>query len=238
MQRRGRGTRRHGPLPKIFALVLTSLLTFGVAAWAIVSQPSGSPVTPPRAVFLGDSYTTGVGGDGADWPTMVSRDLGWSAVNLAAGGTGYATAAQMAGCGKPHCGAYLEQSRSIPDRPDVIVIAGGRNDPVSSIGPAALKLFTSLREKHPEAVVIALSPWTDDAAPDDSFKAKAAAVRDAAEDAGIVFIDTGQPFVGHSDLISADGIHPNAAGYTKLSGLLAPMLAKATVGHIDGRSDQ
>lgn len=158
VNRTARGTRRYGPLPKIFALALTSLFTIGMAAWALTSQPAAAPAAPPHAVFLGDSYTAGIGGSGADWPTVVSRELGWSADNLAAGGTGYVTEAGMAGCGRAHCGAYLEQSESITDRPDIIVVAGGRNDPAKNIGDAASKLFTSLRKEHPSATVIVLSP--------------------------------------------------------------------------------
>lgn len=221
------GWRRRGPIPKIVALALTSVVTVGMAAWALAPR-TDTRVTPPEAVFIGDSYTAGVGSDGPDWPTVVADALGWKAVNMAAGGTGYATEAGPKGCGKEHCGAYLEQSTTITGKPDIIVVAGGRNDAKDAIGPAALKLFTSLRTEHPDAKIIALSPWTDDDAPDDTFTAKVTAVEKAAAEAGIAYIDTGQPFVGHADLISPDGIHPNAAGYARLAGVLVTALAKAT----------
>lgn len=223
-----RGRRYHGPLPKIIALTLTSIVTIGMVAWALTPRAADPPAPPLNAVFLGDSYTVGIGGDGADWPTTVSDELGWESTNLAAGGTGYVTEAGMAGCGKEHCGAYLEQSAAIVGAPDVIIVAGGRNDPSTDIAAAAATLFASLQKEHPDALIIALSPWTDDAPLNDAFTAKISAVRTAAEEAGIIYIDTGQPFVGHPDLISADGIHPNSAGYAKLSALLTPLLAKAT----------
>lgn len=219
--------RRHGPIPKMIALALTSVVTVGMTAWALTPRPDAR-VSTPEAVFIGDSYTAGVGSDGPDWPTMVAGALGWKAVNIAAGGTGYATEAGPKGCGKEHCGAYLEQSTSITGKPDIIVVAGGRNDPQDAIGAAALKLFTTLRAKHPDSKIIALSPWTDDDAPDETFAAKAAAVEKAANDAGVAYVDTGQPFVGHADLISEDGIHPNAAGYARLAAALIPKLAEAT----------
>ncbi|BDZ39248.1 SGNH hydrolase domain-containing protein [Microbacterium suwonense] len=215
-------------MAKIIAVAVISCVSLGMAAWALSSRASDAPVHRPVAVFLGDSYTVGVGSDGPDWPTTVSAQLGWDAVNLAAGGTGYATEAGMKGCGKEHCGTYLEQSKSIVGVPDIIVIAGGRNDRSSVIAEGARKLFTALRAEYPDTRIIALSPWTDDDPMNEVVEAKITAVQKAAESAGITYVDTGQPFVGHSDLISADGVHPNSAGYAKLSALLTPMLAKAT----------
>lgn len=225
-----RGWRQPGQVPKIVALALTSVITVGTTAWALAPQASDVPTTPPDAVFLGDSYTAGIGSDGPDWPTAVSADLGWNAVNLAAGGTGYVTEAGVEGCGKEHCGAYLEQSMSITDTPDIIVVSGGRNDTGDGIEAAALELFTSLRDRYSGATIIALSPWMDDDPPAAALTATATAIRNAADEAGITYLDTGQPFVSHTELISTDGIHPNAAGYAALSALLTPMLAKVT-GH-------
>ncbi|MGW9627792.1 SGNH hydrolase domain-containing protein [Microbacterium sp. NPDC055521] len=222
-----RGWLRHGPIPKIVALALTSVVTAGMTAWALAPR-TDARVSPPEVVFIGDSYTAGIGSEGPDWPTTVAAALGWKAENLAAGGTGYATEAGMEGCGKEHCGAYLEQSTSISGKPDIIVVAGGRNDANDAIGAAALELFTALRTKHPDAEIIALSPWADDDTPSEGFTAKSAAVAKAADDAGVTYIDTGQPFVGHADLISADGVHPNAAGYAQLASILIPELAAAT----------
>lgn len=228
IRRNPRGWRHPGPAPKIVALALTSVLTLGTAAWALTPHSSDTPTSSPDVVFLGDSYTVGIGSEGPDWPTTVSGALGWNAVNLAAGGTGYLTEAGVAGCGKEHCGAYLEQSASIEGEPDIIVVSGGRNDVGDGLEAAATALFTSLQERYPESTVIALSPWTDDDPPAEALTAATTAIRSAAEAAEVAYIDTGQPFVGHADLISADGVHPNAAGYAALSALLTPMLAEAT----------
>lgn len=222
-----RGWLRHGPIPKVVALTVTTLVTVGVTVWALAPH-ADTRVSPPEAVFIGDSYTAGVGSDGPDWPTTVAAALGWKVQNLAAGGTGYATEAGMNGCGREHCGAYLEQSTSITGKPDIIIVAGGRNDANDAIGAAALELFTALRAKHPDATIIALSPWADDDEPNEGFAVKTAAVSKAAGDAGVTYIDTGQPFVGQAELISSDGIHPNAAGYARLASVLIPKLAAAT----------
>lgn len=228
VSRNPRGWRHPGPIPKIIALTLTSVVTIGTAAWALAPHTSEAITTPPDVVFLGDSYTVGIGSEGPDWPTTVSAALGWNAVNLAAGGTGYVTEAGVEGCGKEHCGAYLEQSTAIAGNPDIIIVSGGRNDSGDGIEAAALKLFTTLHEENPNATVIALSPWMDDDPPGDALTAAATAIHAAADASDVAYIDTGQPFVGHPELISADGVHPNADGYAALSALLTPLLAEAT----------
>ncbi|WP_193598109.1 SGNH/GDSL hydrolase family protein [Microbacterium sp. YJN-G] len=220
--------RQPRSLAKLIALAVTSAATVGMVSFALLSSSADDKVEPPQAVFLGDSYTAGVGGDGVAWPTTVAGELGWTVVNLALGGTGYATESGPAGCGREHCGTFLEQSKAIEGAPRIIVVAGGRNDAADSIESAAYRLFTTLRAEHPGATVIALSPWADDDPVTEGLTAKITAVRRAAREAGIVYIDTGQPFVGHPGLISADGVHPNTAGYTKLSALLAPLLLDAT----------
>lgn len=230
-RRTTRGSWRHGAMPKIALISVTSIVTIGAAAWALLPGAADAPAPPAKVVILGDSYTVGVGGDGTAWPSTVATELGWEVVNLAAGGTGYATDAGMAGCGREHCGDYLEQSKAIAEAPDVIITAGGRNDSSKLIGAAALKLFTSLHERFPKAKIIAISPWADDDPPTAGLTESTTALRAAAEKAGVDYVDSGQPFVGHPELISADGIHPNAAGYARLSAVLAPLLAKAT-GHV------
>lgn len=211
-----------------------------VVAWALVAQSSAAPTTavreyvPPQtssetvALFLGDSYTVGIGGEGPGWPVPVSRALGWQPVNLAAGGTGYTATAGKSGCGKDYCGAYLEQSNSMKQVPDIIVVAGGRNDSLDGFEDAARTLFEALRDRYPAAKIVAVSPWADDDVPDESYSRKAAWVRAAADRAGVTYLDSGQPFVGHPELISADGVHPNSAGYAKLVEVLTPLLASAT----------
>ena len=47
-------------------------------------------------------------------------------------------------------------------------------------------------------------------------------VRTAAEAAGGTFVDIGQPLAEQPNLIGADGILPNDAGYAKLSATIAP----------------
>jgi lysophospholipase L1-like esterase len=210
-----------------------------VVAWALVAQSSAAPTTavreyvPPQtsskpvALFLGDSYTVGIGGEGPGWPVPVSRALGWKPVNLAAGGTGYLATAGKSGCGKDYCGAYLEQSTTMKQVPDIVVVAGGRIDPLKGFEDAARTLFQTLRERYPAAKIIAVSPWADDDSPDESYALKAAWIKAAAERADVTYVDSGQPFVGHPEFISADGVHPNTNGYTRLVEVLTPLLADA-----------
>lgn len=232
---RGRRRWQAGLPVKLTAIGTTSVAAIAMTAWAMMPQtPPVAQGGTPDVVFLGDSYTAGIGSDGLSWPEMVSGSLGWTPINLAAGGTGYATEAGMKGCGREHCGTYLEESEKIVAAPAAIVIAGGRNDTSAKVGAAASELFASLKERFPTSTIVVLSPWTDDDAPSAGLKKTITAVADAAKDAEVVYVDTGQPFEDKPDLISDDGVHPNEAGYRALANELLPLLATAT-GGVGGR---
>lgn len=189
-------------------------------------RPVGSPaaVEGPLAVFIGDSYTAGEGGEGVRWPDLVGDDLGWSVQNRALGGTGYTTASGPSGCGRAYCGTYLEVAAEISGDPSYIIVAGGRNDPGSDVGEPASALFTSLIQRFPDAQVVVILPWFDAGEPPGSLLARADSIREAAEDAGIYVIDSQQPFGGRPELISDDEVHPNAEGYRVLAEILTPLL--------------
>lgn len=237
-QRRHRGGRRRALAAKVILVALSSVVVAVLLAFALAPRPrpsdsaaiSSSPIltSTPTAVFLGDSYTVGVGSDEAPWPRTVSKNLGWNPRNLAAGGTGYNQTASFQGCGREHCGAYLEMSEKIPAAPSYIIVSGGRNDPGSDDGAAAKSLFDSLRQRFPDATIIALSPWWDASEVPASLTAKAESIKAAAESAGVSYLDTGQPFTGHPELISPDGVHPNADGYRVLAERLTTILSQAT----------
>lgn len=196
-----------------------------VATTAVASTPqasSSSTSSKPRAVFLGDSYAAGVGGEGTKWTTLVSEHFGWQEVNLSHGGTGYVTSltgtqARQA-CFKDSCPSYGEL---VPDvvkaKPEVVVISGGRNDGNKDVSKAAEELFTDLRTELPKAEIYVLTPIWDDAYAPPGIFTKASAVKTAADKAGITAVDIGHPLTGKANLISKDGVNPNAAGYKVLA---------------------
>lgn len=193
----------------------------GPVATASSPQASSTP-TKPLAVFLGDSYTAGVGGEGTKWTTLVSEHFGWEELNLGHAGTGYVTSltgtqAEQA-CFKTSCPAYGVLVPAVIDaEPAVVVISGGRNDRGTDVSEAAEELFTNLRSQLPQAQIYVLTPiWDDDYAPPAIFTA-ASAVRTAAATSGIAAVDIGHPLTGKPQLISRDGVNPNAAGYEVLA---------------------
>ena len=196
--------------------------TFAPLAADSVTARTPSASAKPRAVFIGDSYTAGVGGEGTKWTTLVSEEYGWEEVNLGHGGTGYVTsltgAAAQKACFKATCPAYGDLVTDAVDaKPAVVVISGGRNDGNKDISEAAEELFTDLRTQLPNAQIYVVTPiWDDDYAPPAIFT-KSNAVVTAAETSGITAVNIGHPLTGKADLISKDGVNPNAKGYRVLA---------------------
>ncbi|WP_062292701.1 SGNH/GDSL hydrolase family protein [Demequina phytophila] len=127
----------------------------------------------PIALFIGDSYTAGVGAteEKDRWSTLVSQEMGWREVNYGRSGTGYAATAGLTGCGRTFCGDYRASiSEAVGDqvRPDIVVISGGYNDGsrwndnVDQTIAAIDSTFLAARQAYPEAEIIAIGPpWLD-----------------------------------------------------------------------------
>lgn len=230
--------REYGGMPG-WGFVVAGLVFIGVGGlWAVKSgepapgstwtppvkvEASASPepthsATPPSVAFLGDSYTVGAGtSDDAHagrWTAVVAEDLGWRASTYARGGTGYVNDGG-------EDAAYATRVDAIIDaEPDIVVVSGGRNDsyfaPVD-VEAAALDVFRTLRLGLPDAQVVVLGSWWDDDEPTSEYTAVREAIASAAEAAGVAYVDAGEPLVGHPELISDDGVHPNDAGYVALA---------------------
>lgn len=227
----------------ILAVAVTITLTSGAitarsAPDYVAPTDAPTPAIPqpmPLAVFLGDSYTQGVGGGGVTWPDLVGSSQGWDVDNLGLGGTGYLRTAGAKGCGRAFCGDYQEASAEIIGMPSYIFVSGGRNDlglPVPDLGKAADSLFADLQTRFPQAKIFVILPWFDDDPPPSSPADFITALKAAANKHGVTIIDTGQPLFEKSELISDDGIHPNADGYRVLADAVDAVLDK-TLPHTD-----
>lgn len=186
----------------------------------------------PVAVFIGDAYTAGVGGEGTRWTALAADRLGWQEVNLANGGTGYLTSATgataQAACGKDRCPAYGDVvGDAVAASPDIIVVSGGRIDATRDVSSAAKTLFTDLHSKAPAARIIAVSPLWDDATAPSYLTTESRAVQKAASQVGVEFLGIGQPLAGRSDLMTADGVYPNPAGHAAIAEAVTSALAAA-----------
>ena len=186
-------------------------------------ETTGTSKTPskrPVAVFVGDSYTTGVGGGGTKWTTLLAQREGWTEVNLGYRGTGYAKAFNAPDCPAAGCPNYLKVvGQVVAKRPDIVVVSGGRNDAVDT-GAAATNIplvFQQLRAKLPKARIIAISPFWGSRRYPASLRTIGSDVRKAAKSVRGQYVDIGSPLRNRSDQLGSDGIYPTAAGQKTLA---------------------
>ena len=118
----------------------------------------GLPGAGSKAVFLGDSYTTGWNGSGLGargWPRRVGRAKGWRTVNLAVAGTGFINP------GWTNQPVRSRVSAAIARHPDIVFVAAGHNDSrwsAAATAKAADKVIDRLRKALPHAVLVIVAP--------------------------------------------------------------------------------
>jgi lysophospholipase L1-like esterase len=213
------GRRRGVILKAVTAICLVAVATCLVSL--TFARNATSPVTPtkrPVAVFIGDSYAQGSG----KWPGMVAEAQRWEMVNLARGGTGYAArltgqTAQKA-CGLDECPSFVEMADvAIKRKPDVVVVAGGRNDGGGNIVESTHDLFRKVRDALPEARIIAIQPMWD-ANPYPGFLVDyGRVIQKEVEAVDGDYVKIGSPLAGRPELVKDDGVHPTTVGQKVLA---------------------
>lgn len=185
---------------------------------ALAAHASG-----PTAVFLGDSYTQGVGllhiGDVYAYATAAA--LHWRAVLNAAGGTGYIS-------GGPCHGQQL--SARVPQvvaaNPAIVVIQAGLDDytsPSRRIERAAGLVYAQLRHDLPNARVVVVGPHPVPKVSD--VRPVIDALRTATTKAHVTFIDSSSWPLS----FEKDGIHLTVAGHRDYGVELAADIRAARV---------
>ena len=224
----------------VACLVLTACGSTGGAAGpatpstttARTTAPTTQPTTAPgdgvRAVFLGDSYTVGVGTSGG--PTYAERvadRMGWSQVDAAQSGTGYV--ADGGGGGNAPFGERVDDV--VAAGPDVVVVQGSTNDvlaPAAEVGAAASALYADLAAAVPGADVVVFGPPAAPGVPRTEIEAIRDALAGAAAQAGLLFVD---PIAGGwlepPDGLYADVIHPDDEGHAVMADELVEELRAA-----------
>jgi lysophospholipase L1-like esterase len=153
---------------------------------------------------------------------MVAKAQRWEIVNLARGGTGYKArlTGQTAqkGCGLDECPNFVEMADvAIKRKPDVVVVAGGRNDGGGDIVAATHNLFRKVRKALPQARIIAIQPMWD-ASPYPGFLVGyGRLIRREVEAVDGVYIKIGSPLAGRPELVKNDGVHPTTVGQEVLA---------------------
>lgn len=172
---------------------------------------------PPVAVFLGDSYTEGIGASVPErrWSTLVAAELGWEEANRGVSGTGYHTSAGDAEY-QGRVGQVLD------DEPQIVVVSGGQNDfgtyaadPGGTL-QAIAGLYEALREELPQAEIVAVGPSTPGTV-DQTVLAIDAAVRDAAAASDATYVSLLEPDVLDPNMVAADQIHVDDRGHRAIA---------------------
>lgn len=195
----------------------------------ITSTPTAAPT--PLVVVLGDSYSSGWQGVGIGrkgWPAQVANACGWRVKVLAVPGTGYQNP------GWTNEPMRVQAREAIALAPDIIILAGGHNDILSSsrfspdaaaFTPAARSVVDKLRAKLPETRLVIVGPIWPNTRPPKSIVNIGNKLSAIASDAGTEYIDASTWFGrAQQDLIAADGEHPTTAGHRYLAGRFAEAL--------------
>ncbi len=218
------------------ALVVVAVLVVAFAGYVVTrdseaATPSGADPGPPSgppprtvALVIGDSFTAGTDQNaGPEWPTIVGRENGWLMFTDAVGGTGYLSSGEK----RPTFADRLKETGR-KYAPDVVIIAGGRNDaelPVGDVESAAEEFVQDVRGEFPDAGVILLSPFAS-GKPDADTKALTKALADVADAAGVPYVDVSQVLAKGDGVIGADKVHPTNLGHQAIAAALAPELAQ------------
>ncbi|MGY1813417.1 SGNH/GDSL hydrolase family protein [Blastococcus sp. SYSU D00820] len=208
-------------LPVVLAVVLLGAPGCGLTG--LVDRADERTV----AVFLGDSFTVGFGGEDGGYVSRTADRLDWTAVAEGQSGTGYVNPSAVEGQ-EPY-GQRL--ASVIAEDPDVVVVQGSTNDvsaTPAAVQTAARRLYADLEKALPDAQVLVLGPLSPPGVDAAAVRQIRDVLADAAEDAGLPYVD---PIAGRwltpPDGLFVDGVHPNDRGYTRMAEELARALRDA-----------
>lgn len=174
------------------------------------------PEKKPVAAFIGDSYTAGDGLPDKTtqrWSHLVADALGWSERNFGYGGTGYTTGGTIEG-GVP----YSERiDRVAASNPDIVIVAGGRNDLPQRFAQDVPAFFDALKARLPDATIVAIEPQFDAREYPADLTVLSQIVEESVESVGGTYVTTGHVLAGRSDMILPDGVHPDAQGHAAIA---------------------
>lgn len=230
-------------------LVVLALAAAGSVA-AAFQPPPGNPVpyVPPPAppavtrapldvYFIGDSVTGGAAGGGREnerYGNVMSARLNWIVTTDAVGATGFVAKGPQQSQVDATFGTRVQ--KIIAANPDIVIVAGGRNDsyaPIEDFTPKASEFFTQLRAGLPNTKIVTLAGWrwntTDEVKAVKAQAALAQILEAETARVGGMFIDPVKELPMFEDsnaaqYITDDKFHPNAAGYRVLGEALARVM--------------
>ena len=243
-------------------LAALAAATVGVSAFALTSQPapgqsvviagpSISAATPtatvapakvtlptdPRLLFVGDSYTAGVGADqpNQSWAYLAAQDLKYPFRVDGVGGTGFAWGGGAKDdMGREYSVRLKEAAKRTDFAPNVVILQGGQNDSLAknntAVQAAVKQTIEEARQLWPNAQVIVQGPSAPLPLAAD-LRGVNTAVRAGAADAKAPFIDAnteGWFNNSNSKAMNFDGAHVNQAGHRLIADKFLAAWAKIT----------
>ena len=229
-------------------LVFSGLAILSIAAIvlaAITLTPDDSEAAPGThstiripdvvdAVFIGDSYTQGVGASGPEsrWVTLVSGREGWEPHNLGRTGTGYLAVGAPSECGHLRCLNYVKMvPLVVAAKPNFVFVSGGQSDfetflkDPGSVITAIDATYTSLRAGLPDTPIYAIGPSTTGTVTKEILEFDTA-VRSAAARVGATYVSLLQPNVIKPTFIAADRAYVNDAGFAAIAARVEESIKK------------
>ena len=151
------------------------------------------------------------------WPELISVANGWELTSLACDGAGFLAPGSPDECGN----TLVDVSRSAATlHPDLIIIEGSSNDfgqSNSQLLSATVTALTMLRSEFPNAEIIGLSTVWSETEPPAQLAEINSQVQQAVTAVGGRYLDIGQPFAAHPELLQGDDVHPTVAGQVVLA---------------------
>lgn len=187
------------------------------------ASPSSSSTEDGSVVFVGDSVAEGKSASvpGKRWTALVAADLGLPEVNLGHSRTGYLKIGPEGSCGQAPCPNFENIVGEVAKaKPSKIIISGGGNDsdaPAAEFATAVSDTLAGLKKAVPGATIYVVNPWWDLRPVPASLAVQTTAVKEAADKAKVVYLDTQQPLVDQPKLMVASGTNPNDAGHAALA---------------------
>ncbi|REE73017.1 lysophospholipase L1-like esterase [Rhodococcus wratislaviensis] len=235
---RSRTVEKRDPKTIMFWSFMAVALVTGVAMYG-VAQSRVSAVPPdegrtatrsfeshtyPRLTVLGDSITGG-SHNNVVWPDLLAAKRTWYVNNIAEGSTGYSAGENKA--------FPFKVDDAVATTPDVIMVVGSRNDVYNPelVGPAAARVYADLKAKAPNVPIFVVGPIWDNKQPPPAMLSVNASIRQAAQNAGLLFIDAlAENWLGDPTLIQKDDrVHPTDAGQQVLADHIDRAIPQVTI---------
>jgi acyl-CoA thioesterase-1 len=185
---------------------------------SVTAAAPSAAAAPTQVLTIGDSIMKGFGLSSADaWPELISATNGWDLTSLACDGAGFLAPGSPDECGN----TFVDVSRTAANlTPDLIIIEGSSNDfgqPNPQLLSATVTALTILRSEFPNAEIIGLSTVWSDTEPPAQLADIDSQVEQAVIAVGGRYLDIGQPFGAHPELLQGDDVHPTVAGQVALA---------------------